>query len=392
MRTISVGFDIVAINATSGDSLVFGLMSQWVSFLVTLSIVVVLSLKRGQKGKRQSLGYSLDPDFGCLSILPKKPMMYVLLAGVFAGISTFSYYIIIGISDVSSVLPYGQLVIIYLLVGDLFAEKDTPTIVEVHCVLSILLGVLLVGATPGGFDLAVLLIVLVPMNTSSALTTYYQRRAKRYELQPGLRVDSLNMRVWSLLILDLVYSVLSLPLMSELSWNAVATSFVPLMGFMIGSSLTTFLSIVMYVRALGRGSMAIVNSLSAISVVLGIPMALIGNLLVPGAFGVVSSDTFLWTLRIIGIVLVLIGVISLEASDVRSIMLVKVRPRTGDLLPDLYAIRGVESVSALAGRDDYLLSVRSRSLAKTRKLILKKIQNIEGVKTVQTLVVLKEFR
>ncbi|TFF92526.1 hypothetical protein EU546_07435, partial [Candidatus Thorarchaeota archaeon] len=160
MRTVSVGFDIVAVNAALVDPLVFGFMSQWVSLIVTVSVVALLSIGRGEKGKRRALGYTLDPDFGRLSVLPKKPLIYVLLAGLFAGISTFSYYLLVGMSDASSVLPYGQLVIVYLLVGDLFAEKDTPTIVEVHCVLSILLGVLLVGATPGGFDIAVLLLVL----------------------------------------------------------------------------------------------------------------------------------------------------------------------------------------------------------------------------------------
>lgn len=392
MRTISVGFDIVAVNTAIDDPLVFGFMSQWVSFLVTVSLVAFLSLNRQRDGKRRPLGYDLDPDFGRLSILPKKPLMYVVFAGIFAGISTYSYYVLVGRSDTSSVLPYGQLVIIYLLVGDLFAEKDTPTIVEVHCILSILLGVLLIGASPGGFDLATLVIVLIPMNISSALTTYYQRRAKRYEVRPGLRVDSLNMRVWSLLVLDLVFTLLSLPSMNESNWNTMTAKFIPLLGFMVGSSVTTFLSVVLYVRALGRGSMAVVNSLSAISVVLGIPMTLVGNLLLPGAFGFISSDAFLWTLRVSGITLVMIGVIALEASDVRSIILVKVQPRTPDLLSDLYAIRGVETASALAGKHDYLLSVRSRSLPKTRKIILRKIQDITGVKTVQTLVVLKDYR
>ncbi|MHA1948654.1 MAG: Lrp/AsnC ligand binding domain-containing protein [Candidatus Thorarchaeota archaeon] len=392
MRTISVAFDFVALNSVAIDPLTYGFLAQWTSFVVTFVAVAVLSIKRKTNGIKRPLGFSLDPDFDKLKILPKQPMLYLVIAGVFAGISTAAYYVLVGSSDASTVLPYGQLVIIYLLIGDLMAEKDTPTIVEIQSIISILFGVLLVGATPGGFDILTLLIVLGPLNISSAIFTYYQRKTKRYELRPGLRVDSLNMRVWSLLVLNLVLSVFALPFLGPVSWDVLLTSFIPLSGLMIGTSLATFLSIVMYVRALGRGSMAVVNSLSSISVVLGIPMTILGNLLIPGAFGVLDADVFMMSLRMFGIILVIIGVIALQASEVRSLVLIQVKPQTGDLLPQLYDIKGVEKAAALAGPHDYLLTIKSRNLAKTRSMILKKIQTIQGIDEVETLVVIKDYR
>lgn len=391
MRTFSVAFDIVALNTVSIAPLAYGFIAQWTSFVVTFLALVVLSIKRSSNGKKRALGYSLDPDFDRLRVLPKTPMIYIALAGVFAGISTLFYYILAGSSDASTVLPYGQLVIIYLLIGDLMAEKDTPTIIEIQSIISILFGVLLVGATPGGFDIITLLMVLGPMNVSSALITYYQRKTKRYEISPGLRVDSLNMRIWSLLILNLVMSLLIFPFMDESAWLSMAIGFIPLLGYMIGGSVAAFFAIVMYIRALGRGKMAVVNSLSAISVVLGIPVTIIGNLLIPGAFGVLDADAFMWSLKMFGIILVMIGVVALEASDVRSLVLIKVKPMTGDLLPELFDIKGVEKAAALAGQHDYLLSVKSRNLAKTNSLILKKIQKIQGIGDVETLVVIKEY-
>ncbi|MFW9767724.1 MAG: Lrp/AsnC ligand binding domain-containing protein [Candidatus Thorarchaeota archaeon] len=392
MRTFSVLFDDVALNTAAIDPLTYGFLAQWTSFIVTFFAVTFLSIKRRGNGPRRPLGYSLDPDFGKLQLLPKKPMFYVAAAGVFAGISTLAYYILIGSSDASTVLPYGQLVIIYLLVGDLIAEKDTPTIIEVQSIISILFGVLLIAAAPAGFDILTLMIVLVPMNISSAFVTYNQRLAKRYEVRPGLRVDSLNMRVWSLLVLNLVYSLFSVPFFGSQSWESMVTHFIPLLGLMVGTSLATFLSIVMYVRALGRGSMAVVNSLSSISVVLGIPVTLIGNLIIPGVFDVINANAFLWSLKVFGVILVMIGVIALQASDVRSIVLIKVKPLTGDLLPELFNIKGVETAAALAGRHDYLLTIKSRNLAKTRSLILKKIQKIHGINDVETLVTIKDYR
>jgi len=391
MRTFSVTFDIVALNTITIDYLAYGFLAQWTSFVVTLCVLVFLSIKHSKNGKKRALGYSLDPDFGRLRLLPRTPMIYIVIAGVFAGVSTLSYYILAGSSDSSTVLPYGQLVIIYLLIGDLFAEKDTPTVIEIQSIISILFGVLLVGATPGGFNIITLLIVLGPLNISSALVTYYQRKTKRYEISPGLRVDSLNMRIWTLLVLNSVMSALMFPFMTESSWHSMVIEFIPLLGYMVAGSVTAFFSIIMYIRALGRGKMAVVNSLSSISVVLGLPVTLIGNLLIPGAFGIINADAFLWSLKLFGIILVMIGVIALEASDVRSLVIIHVKPLTGDLLPALFEIKGVESVAALAGPQDYLLSIKSRNLTKTRTLILKKIQKIEGIKDVETLVVMKEY-
>lgn len=390
-RALSVGFDVVALNIILNEPIIYGFLSQWVSFGVTFTAVAFLSIKIKKDGKKQAMGYSLDPDFGRLGVLPKKPMMYLVAAGIFAGTSTFFYYFIIGTTDASAVLPYGQLVVVYLLVGDLWSEKDTPTMIELQCIISILIGALLVGVEPGGFDVPTLLIVLVPMNISSSLVTYYQRKTKRYEIRPGLRVDSLNMRIWTLLVLNSVMTVMMIPLLPANAFETMVSYIGPFFWFMVGSSITTFLALVFYVRALGKGAMSIVNSLSAISVVLGIPMTLIGNFIIPGAFGIISSDMFLWILKILGVVLVIIGVTSLQASDVRSIVIINVKQLTGDLLPALFDIKGVESAAALAGTHDYLLSIKSRSLGKTRNNILKKIQAIPEVRSIETMVVLRDY-
>ncbi|MBE0527154.1 MAG: hypothetical protein IH631_09445, partial [Candidatus Thorarchaeota archaeon] len=341
MRTLSVAFDFVAINTIDIDPKIFGFLSQWVSFSVTILIVAFVSIRRTVEGRKQPLGYNLDPDFDRLRLLPKKPMLYLLASGFFAGISTLSYYILIGNADASSVLPYGQLVIVYLLMGDLLAEKDTPTIVEIQSIVSILFGALLIGSTPSGFDIVSLIIVLGPMNISAAFVTYYQRKTKRYEIRPGLRVDSLNMRVWSLLVLNSVMTLLIIPIMPADSLQVMIENFFPLLWMMIGSSVTIFLALIMYARALGKGSMSVVNSLSAISVVLGIPVTLIGNFIIPGGFGNIETDPFMWILTIFGIILVMMGILALQAADVRSIVLIKVKPLVGDILPELFAVRGV---------------------------------------------------
>ncbi|TFH11044.1 MAG: hypothetical protein E4H14_01445 [Candidatus Thorarchaeota archaeon] len=392
MRTLSVAFDVVALNTSGIDPKIYGFLAQWVSFLATVIIVAFVSIRRTVDGRRQPLGYNLDPDFDRLQLLPKKPMLYLIASGIFGGISTLSYYILMDTADVSAVLPYGQLVVIYLLMGDLLAEKDTPTIVEIQSIVSILFGVLLIGSTPGGFDIPSLLIVLGPMNISGAFVTYYQRKTKRHEIRPGLRVDSLNMRVWSLLVLNSVMTLMMIPIMPADSLQVMIDYFLPLLWLMIGGSVTIFLALVMYARALGRGSMSVVNSLSAISVVLGIPVTLIGNLLIPGGFGTIETDSFMWILTILGIILVMMGILSLQAADVRSIVIIKVKPLVGDILPELFAIKGVEKAAALAGAHDYILTIKSRNLAKTRTKILINIQKIPGIDHIETLVIIRDYK
>ena len=392
MRTLSVVFDDVALNTVHINPVVYGFLAQWVSLLVTVLLVAFVSIRRTVDGRKQSLGYNLDPDFDRLRLLPKKPMFYLVLSGFFAGISTLSYYILLGGSDTAAVLPYGQLVIIYLLMGDLLAEKDTPTIIEIQSVVSSLFGGLLIGSTPSGFDITSLLIVLCPKNISSSFVTYYQRKTKRLEIRPGLNVDSLNMRVWSLLVLNSVMTLFILPIMPADSWQVMIDTFIPLLWMMVGSSVTIFLALIMYARALGKGSMSIVNSLSSISVVLGVPATIIVNLIIPGGTGNIETDPFMWTLTILGIILVMIGIVALQAADVRSIVLVQVKPLVGDILPALFDIRGVEKAAALAGTHDYLLTIKSRNLAKTRTKVLRKIQMIPGIDHIETLVIVKEYK
>jgi DNA-binding Lrp family transcriptional regulator len=94
----------------------------------------------------------------------------------------------------------------------------------------------------------------------------------------------------------------------------------------------------------------------------------------------------------LGIILVMIGVIALQATDVRAMVFIKVKSETGDILPDLFDIKGVEKASAIAGDYDYLICIKSRSLGKTRTNILNKLNEIPEIESHETLVVLQDYR
>ena len=77
MRTLSVAFDIVAVNTSDIDPIIYGFMAQWVSLLVTVLIVAIVSIRRTVNGRRQSLGYNLDPDFDRLRMLPRLSLIHI---------------------------------------------------------------------------------------------------------------------------------------------------------------------------------------------------------------------------------------------------------------------------------------------------------------------------
>jgi hypothetical protein len=68
MRTVSVSFDIVALNTMISDSIAFGFMAQWLALGVTVVLIAFLSIPRKHNGRKRPIGYSLDPDFGRLQV------------------------------------------------------------------------------------------------------------------------------------------------------------------------------------------------------------------------------------------------------------------------------------------------------------------------------------
>lgn len=69
-----------------------------------------------------------------------------------------------------------------------------------------------------------------------------------------------------------------------------------------------FLSYVMYIRALGMGKTSIVNAIVLTNIILGISLTFLGTKLVPHIFEYVSYDVFLWIIKIVGTILVIVGI------------------------------------------------------------------------------------
>jgi uncharacterized membrane protein len=389
--SFSVFSDVLISSLFLPHPITFALAQQWLSLLFTFTIILVLSIPTNRK-RRRSIGTQLDRSFYHISLPSRKVVFSIILAGVFAGIATFAYYFVTSSSsDVSAVLPFAQFSIIYLMIGDLILIRDYPTNIEFQSILAITFGVLLIGMIPGVIDLGLLLLVVSLWGGGRALSVFFQSRAKRREIRPGATTDSLNLRLWILLILNCSMTLFMLPFITPEVILLLVFQFPLVIHWVLIPVVFTFFAFVTYLQALGKGKMSAVQGINSISVVLGLPLTILGAVFFPSVFNPFSPDPFFWFLRIVGIIFVVSGIIALALSEMRGYILVKRAPDCPDLMAQLYKIRGVKKVAHITGEWDLLVRVDIRSLGSARAKILRKIEETPGVMDMETLLILKEW-
>ncbi len=387
----SVFSDVFVYKVFLPNPIAFAIAAQWMGFLFTLAVILFLSIPTNRT-RRKSLGTRFDRSFYHLSLPSRKVVVSLLLAGLFAGIATFVYYLVTSSSgDISAVLPFAQFSIIYLMIGDLILIRDYPTNIEVQSILAITFGVLLIGMIPGVIDLGLLIIVVTLWGGGRAVSVFFQSRAKRREIRPGATTDSLNLRLWILLILNCSMTLFMLPFVTPEVILLLIYQLPIIIHWLMIPVIFTFLSFVLYIQALGKGKMSAVQGINSVSVVLGLPLNLLGSYLFPTVFSPISPDPFLWFIRIVGIVFVVSGIIALALSEMRGYVLVKRAPDCPDLMEKLYKIRGIRKVSSITGKWDLLVRVDIRSLGSARAKILRKIEETPGVQDMETHLILKEW-
>lgn len=374
------------------SSVAFALAEQWFALLFTVILLIVLSIPTN-RSHRRSLGTKIDSSFFHITLPSRKIFFGVILAGVFAGISSFAYYYVAGqSSDISAVIPFSRLSLIFLMIGDLILIRDWPSTIEALSILAITFGVLLVGITPGGFfDPTLLLFVITVWAGGVAISIFFQSRVKRTEIRPKTTTDSLNLRLWILLFLNLTMTLFMIPFITPEVIGFLVIQFPLVWGWLLFPVALTFFSLVAYLQALGRGKMSVVQSIGSISIVIGIPLTMMGAFLFPSVFNPPATDFLSWMLKFTGTIFVIAGIVALSTATFRGYVFVKIRPGTGDIMIRLRRIHGVRCVSAVSGRWDYLIRIEIRTLSSTRVKTLHEIEEVEGVIDLETALILKEW-
>lgn len=376
------------------DPWAFALALFFVGTIITLLITLVLSIKING----ESLGARiLDPSFKQIRMVKKSEMKYHLVAGLVNAVNTVGYCAIISaVQDPSVILSFSQIVILYLLIMESVTEKDVPTLVEVQSGVIVTFGAVLASISlTGEFQLVPILIVFLLVNPTWAIFSIYQRKLKIMKINNKPN-DSLNIRFWNVFfsflftgLLLLVYDVLT-------SGTHLLTGFVASIDphyflLLVLTMGTTFFSYVLYIRSLGMGKASVNNAIRASTIIFAIPFSII--LLQLGVITEFSTDPVMLIIKVIGMVLIVMGIISFALTVVKSYIFITVKPGTPirETMQKLWDIRGVSHVSVTSGRYDFIVKVSTRTLLKGYERIIRKLEEIDAIKKYHWESVLKDW-
>jgi DNA-binding Lrp family transcriptional regulator len=376
------------------DPWAFAFALFFIGTLITLLITLSLSIKI--KGK--SLGAKiLDPSFKQLRIVQKSEMKYHLIAGLMNAINTVGYCAIISIvQDPSVILSFSQIVILYLLLMESITEKDVPTLVEIQSSVIVTFGAILASISlTGEFQLFPILIVFLVVNPTWAVFSIYQRKLKIMKIHNRPN-DSINIRFWnvffSFLFTALLLFIYDLFTSGNHLITGLLTSIDPFYFLLLVLTMgTTFFSYVLYIRSLGMGKASVNNAIRASTIIFAIPFSII--LLQLGTITEFSTDPVMLIIKIIGMVLIVMGIISFALTVVKSYIFITVKPGSPirETMQKLWDIRGVSHVSVTSGKYDFIVKVSTRTLMKGYERIIRKLDEIPEIKKYHWESVLKDW-
>ena len=366
-------------------------------FVLGVIISVIFSLFLSMPFKGKTLGArTIDPSFRGIRLLRKQELKYHLLAGFGNAILTIGYFILLSImkGDVTIVLPFSQVVILYLVIIESLSEKNTPTLVEIQSSLIVTFGAILgsIGLS-GSINLNALLVVFFVINPGWVLLSIYQRKLKLLKIN-GKRNDAINIRLWNVMIaclftaiIVLIYDIFNnsnhfyqgiIDSVNNYSWLALI-------------AIGTFFSFIFYIRALGMGKASVTQAVKSSAVIFSIPVSI-----ALGYFGIIepfTTDPIIILIKIIGITLIMLGLLSFAFSLTKAYIFIKMKPGIpiDETMKKLWNIRGINRVAAVAGPYDFIIKIRTRTLVKGYERILRKVEEIPGIKEYKWQSVLKEW-
>ncbi len=374
------------------NSLAFGFSCFIVGIFISLIIICIFSIPI----KGRSLGSRIiDPSFKRLRLVRKEELKYHILAAVGNSILTIGYLTLLSMfGDPSTVLPFSQIAILYLILIESITEKNIPTLSEIQSSLIVTFGAILGSITlTGTISLESFAIVFLVVNPAWVLFSIYQRKLKLLKIDNRPN-DALNIRFWNVVfacmftaILVGVYDLI----VGTGHFIAGITASIDHFNWVALTMGITFFSYVFYIRALGIGKASVTQAVRASTVLFAIPFSLLisyFNIIPP-----FSTDPVMILIKIIGTTLVILGIVSFALSLVKAYVFINVKPGypIEETMDKLWSIRGVTRVTVIAGTYDFIVKIRIRTLVKGYERIIRKLEGIEAIKKYKWESVLKEW-
>ncbi len=375
------------LEVISSDEAAFAILVHWIGLA---NVVVLMLIMRIPLQKKHLIGSHIDPNYSGF-ILPRgKFLLYLILAGICAAFSSVSYFYLVGSVSPATVMPFGRLVIVYLIIAESLSERNSPTVIELQSITMIIIGIFIMTLTEVGFDPLTLLIVLGPYNLSIMFFTIALRKAKRMVYQ-NRKNDALNVRLWSLTFNAIFLSLLIIPFITPATFAAIGSLDASKVVYISIDMLITTFAFIAYIRALGIAKMSIVNAILSLTVVLGIPFSIIGNIFYPGAFGVTEFSATIWIFKLMGALIIIVGIITIGLSQVKAYILIYLEKSPEIVMQKLGSIKGIMNISAVSNKLMLIATLRIRSLGMAYRSIVTELEKIEGIRKVVTLTTIKDW-
>ncbi|HEC94732.1 MAG TPA: hypothetical protein ENI45_02060, partial [Thermoplasmatales archaeon] len=254
----------------------FGLSAFLVGIVITLLLCLFFSIPIGGR----SVGARLvDPSFNRLRFLRKEELKYHFFAGFGNAVTTIGYFYMLSIMmDPSAILPFYQVVILYLLMVEMVAEKNTPTLVEIQSSVIVTFGAILGSISlSGDVNLVALAVMFLVVNPGWVIFSIYQRRLKLLKINDKPN-DSLNIRFWNL-VFTLFFVTIFVLIIDQINGTKYLLESLDVsLRFFWWISLSmgvTFFSYVFYIRALGIGKASVTQAVKATTIIFAIPVTLL---------------------------------------------------------------------------------------------------------------------
>jgi len=391
IAAIGSGIDTIT-DTLINDPLVLGLSCFLIGIIISFLFTLLFSIPIGKK----SLGArTIDPSFKRIRLLKRQEVGLHLLAGLGNAILTLGYFSLLSrIGDPSIVLPFSQVVILYLVIFESITEKNIPTLVEIQSSVIVTFGAILGSISlSGSLNLESLLIVFCVINPGWVLLSLAQRKLKTMKINDRPN-DAINIRLWNV-IFACTFTAIILFLFDIMNnTNKVLESVeasIHYFQWVVLIAIATFFSFVFYIRALGIGKASVTQAVRSSIIIFTIPVSLV--LVYFGYIDPFSTDPVLLLIKIIGIILMLLGIVSFALTLTKAYIFITMK--TGypieETMEKLWKIRGVTRVTATAGHYDFIVKIRTRTLVKGYENIVRKVGEIKGIKNYRWESVLKEW-
>jgi len=374
------------------DPLEFSISVFIVGIIISFLLIFIFSLPVGNK----SLGsYLIDPSFRRVRLPSKPELGYHFLAGLGNSVLTLGYLsLLFLLGDPSTVLPFSQIAILYLVLIESFTEKNSPTLTEIQSALIVTFGAILGSITlTETITLQALAIVFLVVNPAWVLFSIYQRKLKRMTIQNRPN-DALNIRCWNV-VFSCLFTVFFLGIYDLVMHTGyVLGGLEASVQYLDWLSLTmgvTFFSYVFYIRALGIGKASVTQAVRASTIIFVIPVSLL-----IAQWGIISplpTDPVMILIKTIGTILVILGITSYALTLVKAYIFVTMKPGYSiqETMEKIWDIHGVTHVTATAGVNDFIIKIRVRALVKGYERIIKRLEKIEAIQKFTWSSVLKEW-